>query len=104
MGRTSVVVMTEFGRRVYENTGYGTDHGRASCMFVMGGGVKPNQKVQGMWPGLRDEQIEQPGDLRVTTDYRDVLAELLCARMGLADVGQVFEGLAHKPIGIAQML
>ena len=39
MRRITVIVMTEFGRRAYENYSLGTDHGRASCLFLLGGGV-----------------------------------------------------------------
>ena len=99
MKRTTVVVMTEFGRRVYENSGLGTDHGRASCMFVLGGSTQGG-KVYGAWPTLADEALEGTGDLRVTTDYRDVLGEVLRKRMGLADLGPVFPGLSAKPLGL----
>ena len=76
MKRVTLVVMTEFGRRVQENSGLGTDHGRASFMMVLGGGVHGG-KVHGAWPGLAPDQLEGPGDLRVTTDYRNVLAEIV---------------------------
>lgn len=99
LGNTTVVVMTEFGRRVYENSGLGTDHGRASCMFVMGGSTRGG-KVYGDWPTLADDQLEGTGDLRVTTDYRDVLGEVLSRRMGLDDLGEVFPGLKHRPLGL----
>lgn len=96
---TTVVVMTEFGRRAYENTGLGTDHGRASFMLVLGGGIRGG-KVHGDWPGLAANQLEEPGDLRVTTDYRSVLAEVLTGRMDLPDATQVFPGLKASPVGL----
>ena len=74
MSDVCVVVLTEFGRRVYENTGLGTDHGRGGVAFVLGGGAKGG-KVYGQWPGLI--QLSGPGDLSVTTDYRSVLGELV---------------------------
>jgi uncharacterized protein (DUF1501 family) len=77
--RTTLVVMTEFGRRAYENASRGTDHGRAWPMLVIGGGVRPG--VHGGWPGLADAQLDG-GDLRVTSDYRQVLAEVLSRRLG----------------------
>src|SRR5205823_280955 len=76
----TTVVMTEFGRRAYENGGLGTDHGRASFMMLMGGRVQ-GSKVIGTWPGLEAHQLEGPGDLKVTTDYRSVLAEALSSQM-----------------------
>ncbi len=87
--RVTVVVMTEFGRRASENSGLGTDHGRASSWLLMGAGIKGN-RVYGKWPGLKPEQLEDPGDLRVTTDYRVVLAEVLSKRAGTEAVAPVF--------------
>lgn len=80
MKGVTVVGMTEFGRRLQENTGLGTDHGRASVMMLMGQGIIGG-KVLARWPGLEDHQLEGPGDLRVTMDYRDVLAEVLTRRV-----------------------
>jgi len=88
MDRTTVVVMTEFGRRVAENSAFGTDHGRGSVMFVMGGGVKGG-RVLGRWPGLSKDILEGPGDLPVTTNYRNVLAPVLQRH------GAIPEGLAR---------
>lgn len=87
--RVTVVVMTEFGRRAYENSGLGTDHGRASCMLLLGGGVQGG-KVHTEWPGLKENQLDGPGDLRVTTDYRDVLAEIVARRLKNPDLATVF--------------
>ena len=56
MRSTTVIVMTEFGRRVRENSAFGTDHGRGSTMFVLGGGVKGG-RVIGPWPGLKDDLL-----------------------------------------------
>lgn len=79
MARITVVVMSEFGRRVGENASGGTDHGHGNAMFVMGGNVieKP---VYALWPGLEPEQLRD-GDLAITTDYRDVLSEILAKRL-----------------------
>ena len=76
MATTSVVVMTEFGRRVAENASFGTDHGRGGAMFVMGGGVKGG-RVLGGWPGLKSELLDGPGDLPVWNNFRNVLAPVL---------------------------
>ena len=77
--RTTMVVMTEFGRRAGENSSGGTDHGTAAAMFVIGGGVQPG--VKGTWPGLAAAELVE-GDLRTTVDYRQVLAEVVSRRMG----------------------
>jgi uncharacterized protein (DUF1501 family) len=82
MAEVSVVVMTEFGRRVQENSSFGTDHGRGSVMFVLGGGVKGG-RVVGRWPGLHRDMLEGPGDLAVVHNYRNVLAPVL-RRHGVA--------------------
>ncbi|KAF0241922.1 MAG: hypothetical protein FD180_4212 [Planctomycetota bacterium] len=99
LAHTTVVVMTEFGRRAYENTAFGTDHGRASCMFVMGGAVKGGRVIAD-WPGLEEGQLEEPGDLKVTTDYRDVLAEILAKRSGQSKLDKVFPGHEVKFRGV----
>ena len=83
LDRVTCVVMTEFGRRVAENSGLGTDHGRGSCWFVLGGHLTGSGggKVHAKWPSLAPSKLEGPGDLAVTTDYRDVLAEILTKRL-----------------------
>jgi uncharacterized protein (DUF1501 family) len=89
MKHTTVVVMTEFGRRVEENSAFGTDHGRGSVMFVMGGEIKGG-RVLGKWPGLSREVLEGPGDLPVTTNYRNVLAPILQRHGADNRLGQIF--------------
>jgi uncharacterized protein (DUF1501 family) len=86
-----VVTMSEFGRTVEENGNAGTDHGHGSLMMVLGGPVKGG-KVYGKWPGLEKEQLFEGRDLAVTTDYRDVLGELVRGHMGQQDLRPVFPG------------
>jgi uncharacterized protein (DUF1501 family) len=95
----SVVVMSEFGRRLRSNTGGGTDHGRGNVMMVLGPQAKGGRMV-GRWPGLANEALEEGADLAVVTDYRDVLAELLAGHMRLPDAGAVFPGLTPRPVGL----
>ena len=90
MGRITVVTLTEFGRRIEENASGGTDHGTASFLFLLGGGINGG-KVYGPWPGLAAHQLYE-GDLAVTTDYRTVLAEVLERRLANPKVGEVFPG------------
>ncbi|MCS6949955.1 MAG: DUF1501 domain-containing protein [bacterium] len=99
MRRVTLVAMTEFGRRVRENSGLGTDHGRASVMLLLGGGVRGG-KVYARWRGLEPNHLEEPGDLRVTTDYREVLAEVVHKRLGNPHVARVFPGVVFKGIGV----
>ncbi|NWG33523.1 MAG: DUF1501 domain-containing protein [Chloroflexi bacterium] len=89
--RLSVVVISEFGRRLVQNEDYGTDHGHGNVMFALGGGVNGG-RVYGAWPGLRNDQLYDHADLAVTTDYRQVLSELLARRLGNADPAAVFPG------------
>jgi uncharacterized protein (DUF1501 family) len=98
MATTTVVVMTEFGRRVAENASFGTDHGRGCAMFVMGGGVKGG-RVHGGWPGLTPEMLEGPGDLAVHNNYRDILAPVL-ARHGATPeaLTQIFPSFTFAPL------
>lgn len=96
LDHTTVIVMTEFGRRAYENTSLGTDHGRASCMFLLGGGIRGG-RVYAEWPGLAEEKLEDHGDLRVTTDYRDVLAEVLSQRLKNERLAEVFPEYTPRP-------
>jgi uncharacterized protein (DUF1501 family) len=100
-GRVTTVCMTEFGRRVDENASLGTDHGRASCAFVLGGGVAGG-RVVGRWPGLAEKDLEPPGDLAVTTDYRDLYWEILANRFGAENPDSVFPGLVPKPPGVVR--
>ncbi len=106
MATTTVVVMTEFGRRVAENSAFGTDHGRGSMAFVLGGGVRggrvfgsPHTPGGGTWPGLTPEMLDGPGDLPVWNNYRNILASVL-ARHGAGDeaLTKVFPGFALKPL------
>ena len=98
MANITVVTMSEFGRRVAENASNGTDHGHGNFMFVMGGGVQGGQ-VFARWPGLAPEALSD-GDLEITTDYRDVLAEIINGRLGNAALDQVFPNFTVSPLGL----
>jgi uncharacterized protein (DUF1501 family) len=95
MANVSVVTMTDFGRRAGENASRGTDHGSGYAMFLLGGGVI-GREVYSAWPGL-DEAALFRGDLAITTDYRNVLSELLTKRMGGTDLAYVFPGYTQGP-------
>ena len=86
-----IVVMSEFGRRLKENGGLGTDHGHGGLMLLLGGNVTGG-RVYGQWPGLAPEQLVGPGDLAVTTDYRDILAEIISRRLNNPNLGAIFPG------------
>jgi uncharacterized protein (DUF1501 family) len=95
----ALVTMSEFGRTARENGDRGTDHGHANCMFVMGGGVRGG-KVYGKWPGLEQEQLYEARDLALTTDFRDVLGELVKGQLGNRDLSKVFPNCTPHPRGI----
>ena len=94
-----VVTMSEFGRTARENGNRGTDHGHANGMFVMGGGVQGG-KVYGKWPGLEREQLYEGRDLALTTDFRDVLGELVSRHLGNPSLQTVFPGYNPKVLGL----
>jgi uncharacterized protein (DUF1501 family) len=76
-----LVTMSEFGRTVQEDGTGGTDHGHGNVMMVVGGPVRGG-KVYGTWPGLEPEQLFERRDLAVTTDFREVLGELVLGHLG----------------------
>ena len=91
-----ILTMTEFGRTIRQNGSGGTDHGHASCLFALGGPVKGG-KVYGNWPGLAAEQLYEGRDLALTTDFRDVFAEVAARHMGAANLGAIFPGYTPSP-------
>jgi uncharacterized protein (DUF1501 family) len=103
MNDVVVVTMSEFGRTAKENGNRGTDHGHANCMFAMGGGVKGG-KVYGKWPGLGVEQLNENRDLALTTDFRDVLGEMVMNHLGNRSLKTVFPGYAGGPANFRGLL
>lgn len=94
-----LVTMTEFGRAAAESGNQGTDHGHGSLMMVLGGPVNGGRMV-GRWPGLEPEQLFEGRDLAVTTDYRDVLGELVRDHLGVSP-SAVFPGFSTgAPMGL----
>jgi uncharacterized protein (DUF1501 family) len=91
MADVSVVTMSEFGRTARENGNRGTDHGHANVMFAMGGDIQGG-RIYGKWPGMAQEQLYENRDLNLTTDFRDVLGELVTRHLGNHQVTSVFPG------------
>lgn len=91
--RLTIVVMSEFGRRLGRNASNGTDHGHGNVMMVLGGAVNGG-RVFGSWPGLQD--LDQGQDLRITTDFRVVLGEIITRRLGNRNLGAIFPGLTAQ--------
>jgi uncharacterized protein (DUF1501 family) len=96
MADVAVVTMSEFGRTARENGNRGTDHGHANVMFVLGGSIRGGA-VLGDWPGLAPNQLYESRDLAVTTDFRDVLSELVSSHLGAPQIGAVFPGYQPDP-------
>jgi len=99
MEDVTLVTMSEFGRTVKENGDRGTDHGHANVMFVMGGDVRGG-KIYGEWPGLQPEQLYEERDLALTSDFRDVLGELVSRHVGNTNLQSVFPGYEPKFRGL----
>ena len=91
----TLVTMSEFGRTARENGNRGTDHGHANYMFVLGGQVRGGC-VHGVWPGLAAEQLHEGRDLKVTTDFRSVLSQVVASQLGNGELATVFPGF-HAP-------
>ena len=88
----TTTALSEFGRNARENGSFGTDHGRGTVMFAMGRGIAGGRVLTAGWPGLETSQLEDRRDLRVTLDYRDVLAEIVQRRLENTNLAAVFPG------------
>ena len=99
----TLVTMSEFGRTAHENGTGGTDHGHANAMFVLGANVKGG-KVYGRWPGLANEQLNEGRDLALTTDYRQVLGEVVTRALGTIELETVFPGAKLAPNGFLRLV
>ena len=93
----TVVTISEFGRRAGENGGGGLDHGWGNMMLLAGGGVRGG--YHGTWPGLDANKLVDDGDLAITTDYRNVLGEVVNRRLNRSVAG-VFPGLSYAPLNV----
>jgi uncharacterized protein (DUF1501 family) len=80
----TVMTMTEFGRTVHQNGTGGTDHGRASCNFILGNQVAGG-KVYGDVKALTVENLEDGRDLPVTTDFRSVFSAVADVHLQIAN-------------------
>jgi uncharacterized protein (DUF1501 family) len=101
-----VVVISEFGRRVAQNASLGTDHGFGNVMLVLGSRINGRQVLSlgtnGLpgWPGLGPGQLFQNLDLKVTLDFRDILAEICQNLLNDTNLGAVFPGYTPTFRGI----
>lgn len=95
----TLVTMTEFGRTVNQNGSRGTDHGRASCMFILGNGVNGGL-VHGKVPVLVKENLEDGRDLPVTTDFRNVFSEVARKHLNITKKGALFPDWNGDDVGV----
>lgn len=105
---TLVLTLSDFGRTAAENGTGGTDHGWANAMLALGGGVRAaapggagaKRPVVTKWPGLAEDQLYQKRDLAHTTDFRDVLAEVVRVHLGNANLERVLPGHSFTKVGV----
>jgi uncharacterized protein (DUF1501 family) len=95
---TLTLCMTEFGRRVAENGGDGSDHGHGGIMLALGGGISGGRVIlrDDDWPGLEPQNLYGGQDLPVTTDFRDIFAEALNRHLllNVSQMGSIFPGFS----------
>ena len=96
MADVVILTMSEFGRTVRENGNRGTDHGHATAMLVLGGPVRGG-RMAGTWPGLAPEQLYEGRDLAVTTDFRNLFAEVAVRHLGVTATAPLFPGFPVNP-------
>jgi uncharacterized protein (DUF1501 family) len=95
----TLMTMTEFGRTVKQNGTAGTDHGRASCSFILGNDVNGGI-VHGTMAPLAVENLEDGRDLPVTTDFRSVFSEVSGVHLKINNDKLVFPGWDGKRLGV----
>jgi uncharacterized protein (DUF1501 family) len=99
---TTIVTMSEFGRRVEQNSSGGTDHGHGGAVLVLGGGVSGG--VHGHWEALSDTALaSEDGDIPGWNDYRTILTEVVSKRLDLSTgaVAGVFPAWTYEaPLGV----
>jgi uncharacterized protein (DUF1501 family) len=96
MADVVILTMSEFGRTVRENGNRGTDHGHATAMLVLGGPVRGG-RMAGSWPGLAREQLYEQRDLAVTTDFRNLFAEVAVRHLGVTAAAPLFPDFPINP-------
>ena len=97
---TTLVTLSEFGRRVGENASGGLDHGHGNAVLLLGGGVVGG-RVHGVWPGLGADRLVD-GDLAGTSDYRSIIGEVLQKRCGAGSLAAIFPGFSGTPLGVVR--
>jgi uncharacterized protein (DUF1501 family) len=104
MGNVVLLTCTEFGRTVRQNASGGTDHGKASVWFVLGGGVKGGlyHGAGGFPSSLIDANLDSGRYLRSTVEFRNIFSDVLVRHFGVnaTELNSVFPGQVHLPVGL----
>jgi uncharacterized protein (DUF1501 family) len=100
----SVLVVTEFGRRIYENSSAGTDHGRGFAAMLLSDKIKGG-RVLGPRLFLEDDGegadgMKVVGGMRIVHDFRDLFSDVLRGVMGVAQTHPIFPGYAPGTTGL----
>jgi uncharacterized protein (DUF1501 family) len=95
----TIMTMTEFGRTVKQNGTGGTDHGRASCSFIIGNQVNGG-KVHGTVKPLALENLDEGRDLAVTTDFRSVFSEVASRHLSIENADSLFPDWKGPSLGV----
>ena len=94
---TVIALVSEFGRRNYDNNSGGTDHGGGNCMMLTGGAIR------GGIYGTDLTNADLSGEvLPWEIDFRSIYAEILRTHMGVGDVDAIFPepGSISTPLGL----
>ena len=104
MSNVVLLTCTEFGRTVYQNASGGTDHGKGSVWFVLGGGVKGGlyHGAAGFPSSLIDANLDSGRYIRPTVEFRDLFSDVLVRHFGVnvGELAHVFPGHTHVPVGV----
>ena len=95
-----VLTLSEFGRTAKENGTGGTDHGWGNVGLAFGGMLAASRPVIGEWPGLDPEELNKRRDLRITTDFRDVIGEVLAKHLANPDPARLLGRAELRPVGL----
>ncbi|MHC4849254.1 MAG: DUF1501 domain-containing protein, partial [Planctomycetota bacterium] len=80
----TIVVISEFGRRVFQNGSVGTDHGHGSCFLVMGGLVKGKNVAGGFTGDIVEADIATNNTLPFEHDFRDLYGNVIQNHLGVS--------------------
>ena len=104
MNNVVVLTCTEFGRTVRQNASGGTDHGKASVWFVLGGGVKGGlyHGATGFPSSLIDANLDSGRYIRPTVEFCNIFSDVLVKHFGVTatELSSVFSGQVHLPVGL----